>query len=388
MTDSERSSPPSENEKLRLARFIQQRLQSSPLKKEELRIVRSYVQSQTPSPTIRHKIDLLLRCIREHAYPQSIPPAPIIEPGAFSPEENEDHDELALFIAGISRYRRELTKVIEIDFQEMHTPVDELLTSLAGTLHTLSSEAEYLEIEAIAKPSRQLENTLNELINSASSSSQAVATLKSIQPEIYCLLATLHRLFPPALISRTPPLHLDHLKFWIENFTTDTADKQAKEVKLELLFSPTLPSLPSETLTLLQHFLIHLIRNAIHHGIESPEERKRSGKPFPPVITVELQYSAPNLLLCVSDDGKGLSREFCKKAGIADPAHCPSEQLTRLLTAPGVSQDTSPSEFSGYGMGLFDIARQLKHVGGNLRISAPGSGLRVVLSFPLSLPQA
>jgi two-component system chemotaxis sensor kinase CheA len=137
--------------------------------------------------------------------------------------------------------------------------------------------------------------------------------------------------------------------------------------------------------------LVHMIRNAVDHGIEKPEERAQRGKP--PVARLQLKayHSAGNIVIELSDDGRGLDRDRIRQraitAGLLAPAAQPSDtELFRFIFAPGFSTAESISELSGRGVGLDVVRRNLERLRGRIEIdSQPGEGARFRLLLPLTL---
>lgn len=135
--------------------------------------------------------------------------------------------------------------------------------------------------------------------------------------------------------------------------------------------------------------LMHLIRNAIDHGIETNDERAASGKG---VGRVRLGYATQGQTLTVtlSDDGAGIAHERVRQRalelGIAGAADADAATLRRYLLMPGFSTRTEVTQMSGRGVGLDIVAARVQRLGGSLSIdSTTGSGTRFTLALPLSL---
>jgi two-component system chemotaxis sensor kinase CheA len=133
--------------------------------------------------------------------------------------------------------------------------------------------------------------------------------------------------------------------------------------------------------------LVHLIRNAVDHGLESPEERARAGKPAAGVVRITCFESANNQLeLVVSDDGRGVDREaVARRAGRDVPAT--DEGLLALLTIPGMSTMERATTTSGRGIGM-DIVKRIavEELGGELTLGTEsGRGTTFKLRIPLTI---
>ena len=136
--------------------------------------------------------------------------------------------------------------------------------------------------------------------------------------------------------------------------------------------------------------LMHLVRNAIDHGLETPEERIAAGKP--PVGTVWLRASqrAGNILIEVADDGRGLDRERILQCAIERGSpisrEAPDSEVWQLIFEAGLSTADRVTEVSGRGVGMDVVRRNIQALGGTVDLSSvPGQGMRVTVSVPLTL---
>jgi chemosensory pili system protein ChpA (sensor histidine kinase/response regulator) len=135
----------------------------------------------------------------------------------------------------------------------------------------------------------------------------------------------------------------------------------------------------------------HMLRNAIAHGIESPAERRKAGKPEEGSVRLRVAREATEVVVRVSDDGGGLDREAIRKRGVdrgmlraeAKPS---DDQLLALITQPGFSTASSVTQLAGRGVGMDVVANEIKQLGGSLSIeSQPGKGTTFVLRLPFTL---
>ncbi len=146
-------------------------------------------------------------------------------------------------------------------------------------------------------------------------------------------------------------------------------------------------------LEMLRDPLIHVLRNAVDHGIELAEVRRHSGKPEAGTVALRLSVSGNYLRVEVSDDGAGMSLSDLRSAAVRnglmsadEAAHAPMQQLVGLATAAGFSTRSEVSELSGRGIGLNIVQRQIEALHGSLDIhTTPGLGTRLVLQVPLTL---
>jgi two-component system chemotaxis sensor kinase CheA len=137
--------------------------------------------------------------------------------------------------------------------------------------------------------------------------------------------------------------------------------------------------------------LLHLIRNAIDHGIEPPETRQAAGKPAAGQITLRAKPQGTSVVIEVQDDGGGVNfgrvREIAIKKGLADPAKSYDEAaVLDFLFRPGFSTSTEVSEVSGRGVGLDVVAKNVGAFNGLVDIkTVPGAGTTFSLTLPITL---
>ncbi|MEH2174079.1 hybrid sensor histidine kinase/response regulator [Nostoc sp.] len=171
----------------------------------------------------------------------------------------------------------------------------------------------------------------------------------------------------------------------------DLARQLSKRVKLEIVGKSTL--VDRDILERLEAPLTHILRNAIDHGIELPQDRLAAGKPEEGIIRIEVTHRAGMLFITVADDGRGIDIEFLRQAVISKQLTNPemAAQLTEVelmefLFLPGFSTTQTVTEISGRGVGL-DIAHStVREVGGTLRaVSVLGRGMTFHLQLPLTL---
>ena len=171
----------------------------------------------------------------------------------------------------------------------------------------------------------------------------------------------------------------------------DLAKQLGKKVHLDILGKST--EVDRDILEKLDAPLTHLLRNAIDHGIETPEERRGKDKPETGLLRLEAVHRAGMLMITVADDGRGIDlpklRDKILKKGLADAAiveNLTEAELLDFLFLPGFSTADQVTEISGRGVGL-DVVHDMVHeVGGIVRaVSKPGEGLSFHLELPLTL---
>ena len=137
--------------------------------------------------------------------------------------------------------------------------------------------------------------------------------------------------------------------------------------------------------------IMHMIRNAADHGIESAEERKSAGKPVDGVIKLNAEQRGSRIVIEISDDGRGIDREKVRQKAIAKnllprDAVLSTEDMDNLIFLPGLSTADTVSNISGRGVGMDVVRRNILKLGGRVNLrSEPGKGSAVVLTLPLTL---
>ncbi len=138
--------------------------------------------------------------------------------------------------------------------------------------------------------------------------------------------------------------------------------------------------------------VVHLLRNAIDHGIESPAERKAAGKPAEGRLRLEALRDRSAIVIRVVDDGKGIDRDRvlrkARDAGLVEPsrADLSDDELIRLISRPGFSTAERVTDISGRGVGIDAVQTRVRALGGLVEIrSVPKQGTTVTVRLPLTL---
>jgi two-component system chemotaxis sensor kinase CheA len=169
----------------------------------------------------------------------------------------------------------------------------------------------------------------------------------------------------------------------------DTAAKLGKKVNFEVEGEET--ELDRTLLEALSDPLTHLIRNAIDHGIEPPDERRQNGKPETGTIKLSAYQSEGRIYIEVRDDGRGINTERVRQKAIqlgwiTENDHPAEETLYDFLFQPGFSTAQQVSDLSGRGVGMDVVKRNVESLGGSISVqSKRGEGTRFLLRVPLTL---
>jgi chemosensory pili system protein ChpA (sensor histidine kinase/response regulator) len=163
----------------------------------------------------------------------------------------------------------------------------------------------------------------------------------------------------------------------------------AKEVELEVTGSDT--PVDSDVLTGLVDPLMHVLRNAVDHGIEPPEERQAAGKPTAGKIVLGFVREGNHIVVRCSDDGAGMDVDAIRRAAVERGMLSRDDTLTeselpRVIFTPGFSTRQSATQVSGRGIGMDVVYRSILGLKGDIQIqSRRGRGCLVEMSFPVTL---
>lgn len=171
----------------------------------------------------------------------------------------------------------------------------------------------------------------------------------------------------------------------------DLARNMKKEINLELVGEET--DLDKNLVEALADPLVHLVRNAVDHGIESPEEREAAGKPRVGQVVLSAEQEGDHILLMITDDGKGMDAEVLRNKAVEKGLleRDAADRLTdlecyNLIFAPGFSTKTEISDVSGRGVGMDMVKTKISQLNGTVNVfSQKGSGSKIVIKVPLTL---
>jgi two-component system chemotaxis sensor kinase CheA len=186
---------------------------------------------------------------------------------------------------------------------------------------------------------------------------------------------------------RTLPLRSTFERF--KRLVYDLGRSLHKDV--ELTFEGAATELDKSVIDQLGDPLMHLIRNSMDHGIETPAERLATGKKATGTIHLAAQHAGAQVLVSVSDDGRGIDREAVRaraveKGLIAADARLGEDDIFSLIMAPGFSTAKQVSDVSGRGVGMDVVRKNVEALRGRIEIaSQPGVGSKVTLRLPLTL---
>ena len=169
----------------------------------------------------------------------------------------------------------------------------------------------------------------------------------------------------------------------------DLSRDLGKEVKLEMSGEET--ELDKSVIEVLVDPLIHIVRNAMDHGIEMPEEREKAGKPRVGTISLSASHNGNLIVIKISDDGKGMSPQkifenAIKKGLVSADAKLTEKQMLEYIFAPGFSTATKVTNLSGRGVGMDVVKKSLDKINGTVGIETElGKGSTFFLRIPLTV---
>ncbi len=173
----------------------------------------------------------------------------------------------------------------------------------------------------------------------------------------------------------------------------DVSRKLGKDIELEMIGEST--EVDKNIIEQISDPLMHLVRNSVDHGIEdSPEDRIKKGKSGKGKITLEAKNEGGKVYISVSDDGKGLNKEKLYQKALNNGLISSNKDITefsdgeiyRFITLPGFSTKETVTEYSGRGVGMDVVVKNIQSIGGKLEIdSIEGKGSVMTLVIPLTL---
>lgn len=181
---------------------------------------------------------------------------------------------------------------------------------------------------------------------------------------------------------------MDYVFSRFPRLVRDIAGKMGKQIELQTYGRAT--ELDKSLIERIIDPLTHLVRNSLDHGIETPEKRIAAGKDPVGQLVLSAQHNGGNIVIEVSDDGGGLSREkILKKAmaqGMAVNENSPDDEIWQLIFAPGFSTAEKVTDISGRGVGMDVVRRNIQDMGGHVQLSCePGNGTTTRIVLPLTL---
>ncbi|MBV1952521.1 MAG: chemotaxis protein CheA, partial [Cycloclasticus sp.] len=171
----------------------------------------------------------------------------------------------------------------------------------------------------------------------------------------------------------------------------DLARTLKKKIALELVGEET--DLDKNLVEALADPLVHLVRNAVDHGIETPEERVAAGKPEEGLVVLSAYQEGDHILLTIEDNGKGMDAEVLRKSAVTkgmmdeeSASRLTDTECYNLIFAAGFSTKTEISDVSGRGVGMDVVKTRITGMNGTVHVESNfGTGSKIVIKLPLTL---
>nr|WP_300767891.1 chemotaxis protein CheA [uncultured Acetatifactor sp.] len=287
------------------------------------------------------------------------PEAPKITPGDFVIQSKEPGKQKKL---AKDKPKGEKAAFISVNVSKMDQLMD-----LIGEL--VISESVVLQSSDLKVPGLNLDNF-----------NKAAAQLASISTDLQTVIMSM----------RMVPLTNTFQK--MNRIVFDVSRKLGKDIEFVMVGDST--EVDKNIIEHISDPLMHLVRNAVDHGIETNEERQESGKMEKGKVTLSAKTEAGKVWISVEDNGTGLNREKilakARKQGILDDnkpdAAYSDKEVYQFITLPGFSTNEQVTEYSGRGVGMDVVVQNIQAIGGALEIeSTPGFGSVMSLKIPLTL---
>ncbi|HEX3584734.1 MAG TPA: chemotaxis protein CheA [Candidatus Angelobacter sp.] len=283
------------------------------------------------------------------------------------------------------------TASVPVESNVANTPVDTQSTSFASMQETL--------LRVDAEKIDSVLNLVGELIIAKSMLHQAINEFDKRHPK-----DPLKMRFSDAMafqarimndlqksVMKIRMVPVEHLFRRFPRVVRDVAKSCGKEVNLVVTGQDT--DLDKSILDMLAEPLAHLVRNAVDHGIESPAERINDGKPAQGTVTLDAYHQGNQIVIEVSDDGRGLDRERLIAKAVdrglikpGDAAVLGEADINNLIFHPGLSTADQVTAISGRGVGMDVVKTVLEKLKGTVTIrTTPGKGTTFFLKVPLTL---
>jgi len=192
-------------------------------------------------------------------------------------------------------------------------------------------------------------------------------------------------------IMRARMMPIDTLFKKFPRMVRDLAHKSGKEV--ELIVDGQDTEIDRSVIEVIGDPLIHLIRNAIDHGIEEPEARQAAGKPPVGRVLLRAEHQESHIVITVADDGRGIDLEQVRRSAVTrglisegQAARLGEQEVLDLIFLPGLSTTEQVTEVSGRGVGMDVVRRNIERINGTITVETEaGGGTAWVIRLPLSL---
>ncbi len=245
------------------------------------------------------------------------------------------------------------------------------------------------ELEEFRHTARQLHKDLEGVHRDLESLAQARTCVNDLFETVHLLDRVSDGIHQSVMDTRMLPVGPLFARF--HRVIRDITHANGKEIRLVIRGEKT--ELDKRMIDELADPMIHMIRNAADHGIESPEVRVAAGKPRQGTISLDACHRGSNIVIRVSDDGQGLNHERIRAKAVekgllsaADAERMTPQQAYQLIWLPGLSTAEKLTEVSGRGVGMDIVRSTIDELNGTTEIeSEPGRGTTLTIKLPLTL---
>lgn len=361
----------------------------------------------TPISEFAHSVETLLDMVRDDVIPydsacaditlEAIDVLKILLEGVEKAGNGErleipaGYDKLMKVLVNISECGKEPSKALEQspdtgDLQQQNT-------SSGAKAGATGSPTGKTETESTVRLNVNRLDRLIDMVGELVIAHSVVAQDGAIQanPELSRKMAhstkILRELQDTSLTLRMVPLKATFNK--MNRLVRDLGKKGGKTVRLTTHGEDT--EIDRNMVDIINEPLVHLLRNAIDHGIESPESRTKSGKPGIATIGLHAFQAGGKVVIEIQDDGRGMNREKILKKAIAKGLVEPNKKMTdseiyKLIFLPGFSTAEQVTDLSGRGVGMDVVRRSIEKLQGKVNVaSEPGKGTTISLELPFTL---
>jgi two-component system, chemotaxis family, sensor kinase CheA len=316
-----------------------------------------------------------------------------LEPDKLLPVIGLDKNRLNIIFQGegaqVTPLAEDLTPLVEKDEatpekkspQETNEPIEEIMPTELGKSETVRINVELLD--RLMNLAGELVLVRNQQLNNMGDFSTA---LKSITQSLDLVTTEMQELI---MLTRMQPIGTVLGKY--PRFVREMSRKLGKQIDIHITGSEV--ELDRTILESLNDPLTHIIRNSCDHGIETPEERKKAGKPKTGTITINVSHEAGQISIDIIDNGRGLDAAKIKQKALQSSlcsedeiAHMSTKEMYALVLRAGFSTAEKVSDLSGRGVGLDVVKSNIEKLNGSLDLdSTQGKGTSLRLKLPLTL---
>jgi two-component system, chemotaxis family, sensor kinase CheA len=287
-------------------------------------------------------------------------------------------------IPGSAPMRAPLIRVQSETIDELMAEVGEMRTSLAG----LADIVQHGRTATAIRDARRFGRHQTQDADSAKHLDAMEEDLRELRTLEHALAAAHRRIWAAGLLLRVIPV--DGLFGRLSRAARDLAQKLDKDI--EVMIEGREVRIDKSMVDLLIDPLMHMVRNAVDHGIESPERRRAAGKPRRAKLAISAAEHSNRVEIVIADDGQGLDRaKILAKAmslGVIAPHQAEQmeeQEITALIFRPGFSTADAVTEISGRGVGLDVVAAAVQRLGGSIDVETVlGAGTKFILKLPVS----